>query len=500
LLGLSGSLGVSGIPENNILNKEERGIEPSSYFRVSVVYSNGELEENMKKLFLLLFVVCFVAAFSMPAVAADVKFFGDYYIAGYWTKNYSLSDDPADNSQSRGNIGQRLRINTIFQVADGLKLTTRFDVMERMWGQDAAIGTPNPTPAGVGNNPEQNISWERAYVTFNLGPGFFDVGYQAEGYWSPIAFGNTTGSGPVIRYTLPIGPVTVGAFWENLKEAQVDPTVYGPADWDRVGLQGIFKWKSGQAGIQGIWEHYETNLAGQTFNVVWTNTTLANPGTLNLYEVSPFVQAKLGPVDLEGKLFWTKGTYELKANGSDIDIDGLTIYANGKVNMGSTYVGAMFAWIKGDDPSDSDRTISHGGGQDWDPCLMLGNDRYSRWQGGRYTTNMGWGTVAGGVPFRGGWNEENVWIYQGYVGLNPIPKLALKASFTYMKQDEKQVVGIDDHLGNELDITAAYKIYPNLEYMIGFGYLWTGDYFKGAAGTNPVDDNYLIMHQLTLTF
>lgn len=452
----------------------------------------------MKKLFLLLFSVFFVVAFSMPVVAADVKFFGDYYAAGYLTKNYSLSDDPADNSQSRGTIGQRLRIHTLFQVAEGLKLTTRFDALERLWGQEPTIGTVNPT-SGTGSNGENNISWERAFVTFNLGPGFFDVGYQAEGYWSPIAFGNTTGSGPAIRYTAPVGPVTLSAYWEKLKESQLNPVTYGPADWDRVGLQGTFKWKSGQAGIQGIWEHYENN-APETLNVVWTNWAPGFAGKLNLYEVSPFVQAKLGPVDLEGKLYWTKGSFENTATGADTDVDGLSAYLNAKVNIGPAYVGAMAAYVKGDDPTDSDRTLSHGGGQDWDPCLMLGNDRYSKWQGGRYTNNMGWGTVAGGVPFRSGWNEENVWIYQGYVGLNPIPKLALKASFTYMKQDETQVAGTDDHIGNELDITAAYKIYPNLAYMIGFGYLWTGDYFKGAAGTNLVDDNYLIMHQLTLTF
>ena len=98
-------------------------------------------------------------------------------------------------------------------------------------------------------------------------------------------------------------------------------------------------------------------------------------------------------------------------------------------------------------------------------------------------------------------NEKNVWIYQGYVGVNPIPKLALKASYTYMKADESQPAGYrDQHLGNELDITAAYKIYPNLEYMVGFGYLWTGDWFKGNSYHRSVDDNYLLMHQLTLTF
>lgn len=463
----------------------------------------------MKKLLLVLFAAGLIAVFSMPAVAADVKFFGDYYAAGYYTSNYSLSENDALNNGGRGTVGQRLRINTIFQVAEGLKLTTRFDAMERAWGQDASLGTPNPTgwhlgaAAPKGTNEENNISWERAFVTFNLGPGFFDVGYQAEGYWSPIAFGNTTGSGAMVRYTAPVGPLTLSAYWEKPRETEFDPLVYAPRDWDRYAIQGIYKWKAGQAGLQVTWDAFESATVSTLPIFAWNSTSI-DPGKVNLYEVSPFVQAKLGPVDLEGKAYWSWGKYEPAGTGEDTDIEGLSIYLNGKVNFGPAYVGAMFAYVKGDDGEDDDEvTLSHGGQQDWDPCLMLGNDRFAKWQGGRYSNNIGWGTPGGPLPFRGGWNETNVWIYQGYAGFNPMPKLALKASFTYMKLDElspaQVAAGFDDHLGNEVDLTAAYKIYPNLEYMVGFGYLWTGDYFKGGTGTD-VDNNYLLMHQLTLTF
>ena len=103
----------------------------------------------MKKLFLVLFAVGLIAAFSMPAVAADVKFFGDYYAAGYYSSNYSLNDNDAPtptgpNNGARSTFGQRLRINTIFQVAEGLKLTTRFDALERIWGQEACNRNPEP--------------------------------------------------------------------------------------------------------------------------------------------------------------------------------------------------------------------------------------------------------------------------------------------------------------------------------------------------------------------
>ncbi len=54
--------------------------------------------------------------------------------------------------------------------------------------------------------------------------------------------------------------------------------------------------------------------------------------------------------------------------------------------------------------------------------------------------------------------------------------------------------------GKELDVTATYKIYDNLSYMVGFGYLWAGDFWKGTSPSAEVDNDYLITHKLTLSF
>ncbi|HRS88034.1 MAG TPA: hypothetical protein P5269_10455, partial [Syntrophales bacterium] len=59
---------------------------------------------------------------------------------------------------------------------------------------------------------------------------------------------------------------------------------------------------------------------------------------------------------------------------------------------------------------------------------------------------------------------------------------------------------VSDKIGTELDLIATYKIFDNLEYMLGAGYLWTGDYFKGFDTNNVVKDNYIITHKLTLNF
>jgi len=50
-----------------------------------------------------------------------------------------------------------------------------------------------------------------------------------------------------------------------------------------------------------------------------------------------------------------------------------------------------------------------------------------------------------------------------------------------------------------LDVSATYKIYDNLSYMVGAGYLWTGDYFKGAKNAT-IGNDYAILNKLTLNF
>jgi hypothetical protein len=36
--------------------------------------------------------------------------------------------------------------------------------------------------------------------------------------------------------------------------------------------------------------------------------------------------------------------------------------------------------------------------------------------------------------------------------------------------------------------------------MLGVGYFFTGEYFKGAVPTSEVRDDYMIINKLTLTF
>ncbi len=191
-----------------------------------------------------------------------------------------------------------------------------------------------------------------------------------------------------------------------------------------------------------------------------------------------------------------------------------------KVDLKPVYFGGRFIYMMGDDPNTANKqegTVAAQlvAGQAFLPCLMLFNDSYytaiGSGLGGRAPTSTGLGGTqnavlagnAAAMQFM-----DNVIFFQGYVGVKPIDKLDIMAAVAYaMAQKKPNSTGapggidyISDVYGTEVDVTATYKIYDNLSYMVGFGYLFTGDYFKGTDPTAKITNDYILMHKLTLTF
>jgi hypothetical protein len=157
------------------------------------------------------------------------------------------------------------------------------------------------------------------------------------------------------------------------------------------------------------------------------------------------------------------------------------------------YFGGTIAYVSGDDPNTKDRqeggTLN--GGTEWNPCLILFN-YYDRtyWVGG----------LAGNATSTNSGPMSNAWFYQGRAGVKPIANLDIMTSLSYASADQKPAGYVGGSYGWETDITGTYKITNNLSYMLGVGYLFTGDYFKGTSATSKVGDDYMLINKLTLTF
>jgi len=227
---------------------------------------------EMKKLLVVLLSLGLIVAISTAASAAmDVRFSGSYYVSGIYDNNASLQDDK--NLQvPRSTFYQQARIQTDFMIAEGLKLTTRFDALEKVWGQTnwRSMTSPNEDKtnsrpqspsatagaADTGQYIQENIEFEQAYLTFMTKIGQFAVGYQPADAWG-TTFANSTSSRPRIIYSTQFGPVTLLGVYEKISESDTAAYLGGSLttastkteDSDSYAIGAIYNAKGVEAGL-----------------------------------------------------------------------------------------------------------------------------------------------------------------------------------------------------------------------------------------------------------
>lgn len=455
----------------------------------------------MRKFWIMLLATGLIMAFSVPAFAVggtNVNFSGTYLVRGLYASNPTLKDEDHGNTGAYHVWDQRLRMQADFKVAEGLVLVTRFDALEKRWGDTSWYGTydSNTRQQDVGAAgkayTQENFEFERVYVDFTTGIGRFMVGYQNFTAWgTAIADGNNTKPG--IKYLISSGPLTFVAAYEFQKEGQILNNTRNfndqDADSDTYDLGVMYKWTGGEAGL--LFQYGNGR-----------DTRPAGNYKTQLYLLDPYVKATFGPVyfEAEGIYLWGKAA-DFDTATHDQDLKEMGVYLKVNVDLKPAYVGAIFAWVSGDDdPTDND--VESGwlkqlnAGSVFEPCLIFGS----------YWYNHAVGVTAGGYAATGTTNAytyffDNIWFGQVYGGIKPVPKLDLFASVSYMKADKKPTSKyVSKDIGWEIDVKASYKIFDNLEYMIGAAYFVADDYFKGENKANKIDDNYLLLHQLTLSF
>jgi len=443
----------------------------------------------MKKFLIVLLSLGLIAAFSMTASAADVKFGGSYYLVGFYDSNDLLRDTGI--ATSRAAFYQRVRLQPVFQIAEGLTFTARIDALERQWGNADWKGTDvmssrRQTPVAGNPKIQENFEFERGYVTFKTAIGQFSVGYQSTGKWG-TNFGDSEASRSRILYVTAAGPVTILALYEKPFEADTSTGFAGKvdADADYAAVAGIYGFPGGNTGLL---YYYIGSKAGRVAAV---------PGSFLWHVLAPYVKAQFGPVYVESEVMYTFGnSFESETPGiADVDKSGWCAYLKAQTNLGPATVGAQVGWSAGDDGSDATKDKSgYGGGTDWNPALILMNDDLATWKpGGNNTANSG---------------KQNFLLYQIFGSFNPTPKLDVGVALTVAQVDKIPAAAAfnkneSKYLGTEFDVTATYKLYDNLSYMVGAGYLWTGDAFKGYganSNANVVGNDYLLMNKLSLSF
>ncbi|MBP7231307.1 MAG: hypothetical protein KBA28_05190 [Syntrophaceae bacterium] len=442
----------------------------------------------MKRFWLVLLTLGLFAAFSTQAMAVDVKVSGEFYAAGMYLDRTSLQKNV---NPSTAFYFQRLRVRTDFVVSPGLTLVTRFDAMERAWGAARTApgfgGAPYRDSAGT-QAENENIAIDWAYINYQSPIGIFDVGYMNDGATGTI-FGNNYQPKGRIKYSKSFGPATLNLAYTKDAENSVPYGGNADADDDKYGIEGVYKWKTGKAGM----------------NVNYYNQKQNRPFASNkitYFLVTPYAMAKIGPVDLQAEINYAIGDQKYEdgvtvAGHDKINLQGLSAYLDATANFNMFYLGGSLAYVSGNDPYTTDKNEGFGvnGGREWNPCLILFNNDVDQWAGspagynGTATSNAG--------------RMTNAYFYQLRGGVRPVESLDIVMTVSYAHAD-KTLAGATwegRDYGYEVDVAGTYKITNNLSYMLGAGYLFTGKWFKGTTAVNhDVDNDYLVINKLTLTF
>ena len=486
----------------------------------------------MKRIWLILLSLGLVMAFSVSAFAVDIKVGAEYYVGGVYLNKISVDNGFEGWDGNRGSENpstafffQRLRVGTDFVVSPCLKLVTQFDAMERIWGGDRSdVDVADAHGAGTRAEAE-NISIRKVYIDYTSPVGLFKVGYMED-----FVFGTVfadRGNGPTagqIQYYFQKGPFTAFVGYAKEVENNYSATHTGglfdstitDRDADSYRIAGIYNFKNGEAGALFIWNR---DARARDF--------LFFPYMSNVYVIDPYVKAKIGPVNIQAELQYYFGDamkFEEYPGGgvpwmSNVSISALSVFVDATANFGMFNVGATAAYLSGDDPGTTDKLEGSGrpfaintGGLDWNPCLILFNTDLNYWAG----NINGHGHVLNAFFS----NEtvvnsemSNAWFFQGRVGVKPTPQLDVQLALSYAMADKKpgytndpmgfwaiQQTQPGGTYGTEVDITGTYKITNNLTYMLGAGYLFTGDYFKGVYPDAKVNDDFIVINKLILNF
>jgi hypothetical protein len=333
-----------------------------------------------------------------------------------------------------------------------------------------------------------------AYIQYASPIGMFTVGYQEDGAWGTV-FGDYAANGMPrgkIGWSIKTGGWTALAqivkMWELSKTAKNPGVTTTDQDSDKYIAAAIYNWKGGEAGLLYYYQR----------TAIWRTAG----GIIYMNSIQPYAKAQIGPVKVQAELDYYWGDAKGEDGFVSARLQAINFFLDAAADFNMFYVGGTFAYLSGDDPSTPDvredaswMWPAVGGGLDWNPCLIMWNFDRTYWAGAL----RGFGWLFNASPM------TNAWFGQIRGGMRPVSALDIMASVSYAVADQKYdsftaAHSLNGTYGTEIDLTATYKITNNLSYMLGIGYLFTGDFYKGTTANADLRDNYLIINKLTLTF
>jgi len=298
----------------------------------------------MKRLWLVLLSLGLMVAYSTKVMAVDVKFSGEYYVAGVYIDKGSLLKNQSSTDTSTAFYFQRLRLTTTFVVHPGLFLKTRADIMERAWGASRSIpGTASDRNSSATRAENENIAFDYASLTYVSPIGTLMAGIMSNGAWG-TTFGNNEGPLAKVQYVGLFGPISVVAYTGKAFDGSrtaINPATGVDRDYDVHWASATYLGKKTQVGLGAV--H------------IRDASTRALGYKAEYFNFMPWIKATLGPVALQAEVNYYFGKLREYENATaDRNINALNAYLDAMVDFGMFYTGGSLAFLSGDDPASTD--------------------------------------------------------------------------------------------------------------------------------------------------
>jgi len=453
----------------------------------------------MKKIITLLTAVVLVG-FVVPAFSAveNVKVGGDIVVKGIYRNNFDfLEKGRATGAAGDGNsyIYSGSRIYVSAELTDNVSAMVRF-IDERDWSGLAGLDAisrgvlTDLAYIKIADLMIPNLALTVGRQEIQIGDGLVVGSQYRAGLLNRVVstsyyydYGLQKAFDAIkLDYAFIAAPVTVSAFKAKITETYDNMGINLPG----VGLDG----NANDGDLYGLDVVVNTNVAGQglIINPYLVNYGISVNGTQESNDLNT-VGLRIGWQPLEALNISAEYAKQLGENKTvNMDYEGwaavVGVDYKFATNMSPT-ISAMFSSFSGQGAGDNDIKA-------WAPVFpsniasRVGRIAYpALFSNGEGSFNLGTGSGVRAIKLG--------------VGLQPTEKVGVSLDLFNLTADET-FGGVDDSVGNEIDLTISYAYSEDLTFGLELGYLMAGDYIEDTVGKRNDENAWQAIATMKVAF
>jgi hypothetical protein len=456
--------------------------------------------------------------------------YGSWGVAG----NLDAGGATKDLDRSVGYLESRGRLKFDAIMGKEMSGTFYFEVDSSRWGDvpggQIGVISDRGKMGYWGNADRAAVEVKNVYLDFGVPfipvPTTVRVGLQGIGIRPALLL---SADGMAVNVGIKIDPVLINPIWAKANENKD----YASDDSDLYILHANAKVGTLTVGGYGLYFNQNTypNFASSVYITGAGGETISStvPGTMraDFWWFGFYTDGKVGPLNLNFDFIYDKGKVKsrLTPGTPDVKYNGWATMLHLAFPWEKFAFGGKFMYATGADLNKTDKTGLPNGTNTKVGSYVVPTGSESGGGFGEsiafYSTGINRGDT--GIANNANYTQANrggiggTWMAKLYADFNATPEFKLTFQGLYIGDTAKhgntfgtalKADGVtcrdDGDIGIEADVIATFKIYKNLTYTIGGGYLWAGDamdLWNAATGTNFTPKNpWQVTSNLTYSF